>query len=99
VNFKITYRPEAELDIEETARWYEKQRINLGFEFVNEVEKKGEFIETNPHLYQKVYKSVHRAVLERFPFNVFYFIEDESVVVIAVMHGSRHPKKWQKRVK
>ena len=55
MNYKITYRPEAELDIEETAKWYEKQRINLGFEFVNEVEKKGGIIESNPlHLRKNI---------------------------------------------
>ena len=97
MSYKITYRPEAELDIEETAKWYETQRVDLGFEFINEVEKKGEIIEANPFQYEKVHKSLHRAVLERFPFNVFYMIEGESVIVVAVMHGSRHPKKWQKR--
>ena len=40
MSYKITYRPETELDIEEAAKWYEKQRTHLGFEFVNEVEKK-----------------------------------------------------------
>jgi len=37
VNYILTYRFEAELDIEETAKWYEQQQINLGFEFLDEV--------------------------------------------------------------
>jgi len=98
VNYTITYRSEAEQDIEETAKWYEKQRIGLGFEFVDAVEAKGKSIEKNPFLYEQVYKSLHRAVLDRFPFNVFYLIEDVSIIVVAVIHGSRHPKKWQKRI-
>ncbi len=35
MSYIITYRPEAELDIEETAKWYETQRVDLGFEFIN----------------------------------------------------------------
>lgn len=98
MNYILTYRFEAELDIEETAKWYEQQQINLGFEFLDEVEKKGKLIENNPFLFEKVYKSLHRAVVERFPFNIFYLVEGESIIVVAVIHGSRHPQKWQKRI-
>ena len=98
MSYKLTYRPEAEIDIDEAAKWYEKHRTNLGFEFIDEIEKKGQIIESNPLLYEKVYKSLHRAVIGRFPFNVFYMVEEKSIIVVAVMHGSRHPKKWQKRV-
>ena len=70
MSYKITYRPEAELDIEEAVKWYKKQRTHLGFEFVNEVEKKSINIESNPFIYEKIYKSVQRAVVGRFPFNI-----------------------------
>lgn len=98
MSYKLTYRPEVELDIDETAKWYEKHRTNLGFEFIDEVEKKGHVIESKPFLYEKVYKNLRRAVLDRFPFNIFYMVEGESIIIVAVMHGSRHPKRWQKRI-
>ena len=31
------------------------------------------------------------------PFAVFYRVEDDSILVIAVMHGSRHPRRWKER--
>jgi plasmid stabilization system protein ParE len=34
---------------------------------------------------------------QRFPFGVFYQVEEDRVVVIAVLHGSRHPRAWQRR--
>lgn len=98
MSYKLTFRFEAELDLEETAKWYEKQKQNLGIDFLDEVEKKAKLIESNPFLFEKVYKSLHRVVIERFPFNIFYFVEDNSVIIIAVVHGSRHPKKWKKRI-
>jgi plasmid stabilization system protein ParE len=97
VSFKIYYRPEAELDIEDAAKWYEQQRLNLGVEFVEEIERKGSLIEDNPMQYEEVHKSLHRAVVDRFPFNIFYLIENKSIIIVAVMHGSRHPKRWKKR--
>ena len=74
-----------------------KQSLYLRILFLEEVEKKGVTIESNPLLYEKVYQSLHRAVVERFPFNIFYIVEDKSIIVVAVMHGSRHPRRWKKR--
>ena len=98
MSYKITYRKEAEQDIDDAANWYEKQSKGLGFDFLDEVEKKGKIVEGNPFLYEKVYKSLYRAVIERFPFNIFYLIDNKSIIVVAVIHGSRHPKKWKKRI-
>jgi plasmid stabilization system protein ParE len=98
VSYQLTYRKEAEQDLKEAAKWYEKQSNGLGFDFLDVVEKKENIIKTNPYLFEKVYKSLHRAVVERFPFNIFYLIDDKSIIVVAVIHGSRHPKKWKKRM-
>jgi hypothetical protein len=40
VSYKITYRKEAEQDIDDAANWYEKQSNGLGFDFLDEIEKK-----------------------------------------------------------
>jgi plasmid stabilization system protein ParE len=34
--------------------------------------------------------------LRRFPFAVFYTFE-EDVVILGVLHGSRHPRHWMRR--
>ena len=90
-------RPEAEVDIEEAALWYEKQSKGLGHEFLDEVEKAYKTILENPSLYPLVHRDTHRALIHRFPFGIFYRIERGFIVIIAVMHGSRNPKRWQKR--
>jgi plasmid stabilization system protein ParE len=98
VSYRVKFRPEAEQDLEESAKWYEKQRGNLGFDFLDEVDKKCEIIKEDPLIYEEVYKNLRRVVVERFPFNIFYFVDDSSIIILAVIHGSRHPKKWQKRI-
>lgn len=94
---KVHLRPEAEADIEEAAAWYEKQREGLGVEFLDEILSIFETISCNPNMYPVVYRHAHRAVIHRFPFGIYYRIEGKMIVVVAVMHGSRHPKRWQKR--
>ena len=97
MSLTVYLRPEAEADIEEAATWYEKQREGLGYEFLDEVSKVFETISCDPGMYPVVHRHTHRALIHRFPFGIYYRIERKRIVVVAVMHGSRHPKRWQKR--
>jgi len=95
---EIRLRPEVEGDLLEAANWYEQQRIGLGTDFLNAVAVTLSRISAFPSAYPTVYKSTRRALLPRFPFGVFYHVEDERVVVIAILHGSRHPRNWRSRL-
>ncbi|MBI9082483.1 MAG: type II toxin-antitoxin system RelE/ParE family toxin [Desulfobacterales bacterium] len=97
MRYSIHLRPGAEVALEEAAKWYEKQREGLGRDFLNEVQHTWNAMAENPHLYPIVHRDTHRALIHRFPFAIFYRIERNALVIIAVMHGSRHPKRWQKR--
>jgi len=97
VNLRVHIRPEAEADIEEAAAWYEKQYEGLSDEFLDEVLSACETISENPNMYPVVHRHTRRAIIHRFPFGIYYRIEEELIVVVAVMHGSRHPKQWQSR--
>jgi len=97
VSLRAYLRPEAEADIEEAAAWYEKQLEGLGYEFLDEVLSVFETISCNPGMYPVVHRHTRRALIHRFPFGIYYRIEGKMIVVVAVMHGSRHPKRWQKR--
>lgn len=98
MSVSINFRPEAERDIEEGAKWYEQQRTGLGYDFLQEVEKTAHMVSENVMEFEKVHKNLRRAVIKRFPFNLFYLYEKQTVIVVAVIHGSRHPKKWQYRI-
>ena len=54
-------------------------------------------ISKNPNIYPVLYRQTRRAVVHRFPFGMFYRVAEDSVVVLAVMHGSRHPRRWKIR--
>jgi hypothetical protein len=38
---------------------------------------------------------VRRAPLRRFPYSLFFVIENEALLVIACFHGSRDPARWR----
>jgi plasmid stabilization system protein ParE len=52
----------------------------------------------NPLQFPAIHRAVRRALVRRFPYTLFYVIEDEQVTVIACWHASRDPRQWQQRV-
>lgn len=97
MSYTIRLRDEAELDLEDAASWYESQMPELGGEFLDTVLEMLTSIEQSPMSYPVVHRDTHRAVLPRFPFSIFYFVHGTEISVVSVMHGSRHPSRWQRR--
>jgi plasmid stabilization system protein ParE len=98
VSLRVNVRPAAQHDLDEAARWYESHRAGLGDEFLDEFLATTSRIGEAPLAYPEIGRAARRAMLRRFPFGVFYRIADDSVVVVAVMHSSRHPRRWMRRV-
>ena len=95
---KKRIRPEAERDVRRTIFWYEEQRPGLGREFVFELNAVYERVAENPRFYEDIYHGIRRAILRRFPYGVFYLVDDGEVRVFAVLDMARDPSVWQGRV-
>ena len=92
---QIIIRPEAEADIQDAFLWYEQQRNGLGNDFLLCVEEALSIIRRNPEMYPRVHKNVYRSLIRRFPYGVFYIIEEDRIVILAVFHAKRNPKQWK----
>ena len=97
MTFEVRIRPEAEQDMSEAASWYEQQQRGLGQEFLDETLAVFMRLGEIPLVCELMYRSARRALLRRFPFAVFYTFEDDVVLVVGVLHGSRHPRHWMRR--
>lgn len=93
----VRLREEADRDLTTAASWYEQQRVGLGHEFLNEALITFDLIAAQPMAYSAIYRGLRRALMHRFPFGIYFKIETSHVVVLAVIHGSRHPLRWQSR--
>ena len=98
MTLNIVVRSSAEKDIAEAIEWYEKQLPGLGARFLNDIDQTINSIKDNPEIYRKVYKDFRRALLNKFPFGIYYLLESNRVVIFAVYHEKRNPKSWKKRV-
>ena len=91
--------PEAEADLADAYTWYEERLPGLGSAFLLSVEAVIHSISRNPQLYSLVHKNVRRALVRRFPYAVFYIVEESHIAVLAIFHAKRHPATWRKRSK
>jgi plasmid stabilization system protein ParE len=98
MKFKIIIRPEAENDLKEAYSWYEGKRNGLGDEFLLNIEAGLNFIGRNPFIHAEEYKESRKHLIKRFPYKIIYFTLDESIIILAVIHGKRKPDLTKKRV-
>ena len=94
---RLIVRPEAEEEMGEAFDWYEDRMPGLGFDFLLCVEAVFHSIQRSPQQYRYVHKKVRRALTRRFPYEVFFVEEEETVIVLAVFHAKRNPRRWQER--
>jgi toxin ParE1/3/4 len=94
---ELRVRPEAELDVFAAASWYEGERVGLGAAFLGRVRSVFARIESGPTQFPIIHSDVRRALLVRFPFGAFFFVDGATAVVIAVMHLHREPSSWRRR--
>lgn len=95
----LIFTPLAKADIQAAYRWYEQQRPGLGSQFRTSLEATVSSIRRAPGRYRVAVDEFRRALVRRFPFEVFYEYDDEKVVVHFVFHTSRDSVIWRKRLR
>jgi len=97
--FEIEILEEAEIDIEDAFTWYEFHQIGLGKLFLKEINTSLKYISLHPYSCEIVWDNVHRAIIKKFPFGLYYSIvfEEKIIRVIAVLHFRRNLNVIKKR--
>ena len=95
--YRLVAQPRADLDVVAAYQWYESERAGLGAEFLDQLSAAYDRIAEDPLRYQDLESGIRRVLLRRFPYAVYFAIESDLVVVLAVLHVSRDPAEWQRR--
>jgi plasmid stabilization system protein ParE len=93
----VLFTVEARADALGAFEWYEEQRIGLGSVYRAALDAALERIAREPTSFAVQYRDLRRVLIDRFPYAVFYRVYPELVLVVAVVHGRRHPRAWQRR--
>jgi plasmid stabilization system protein ParE len=94
---RLSLRAAAKADLDEAFLWYEERSTGLGYEFLRAVRATLAQIERNPGLFAIALDDIRRAHLLRFPYALYYVMNDAGTVVLACAHGRQHPRRWQSR--
>ena len=94
----VIFLEEAEQELLEAALYYEKQASGLGKKFMDEVYQSIDAVVDFPLNCQKFTADIRRKLLKRYPFGVLYRIDNNQIVIVAVMNLKRKPFYWLNRI-
>lgn len=90
---KLRYTDRAKDDVELAFAWYERQRRGLGYEFLDCVEAAVKSIIENSAMYRPHFLHFRGCLVRRFPFTVFYTVEENEIVLHSVFDNRQYPEK------
>jgi hypothetical protein len=88
----------AEQELADAVDYYNEQYPGLGFEFAAEVKITLSRIVSFPNAWPLFSQRTRRCMTNRFPYGVLYQIRTDHILITAIMHLKRDPKKWQERL-
>lgn len=95
----VYYSPGATQDVTEIIDWYSGKSITAASNFLLQLKKSEERISNNPKLFRTFRKSYKRANITRYPFTVFFKLEETTVTILAVIHFARSNKYVKGKLK
>ncbi|MEY2829988.1 MAG: hypothetical protein RIQ33_1846 [Bacteroidota bacterium] len=102
MSYLLEVQTAAEKDLAEATYWYESHLEGLGLELLICFRASTQQIQQHPLGYEVKYKIKGRAVrvamLNRFPYGVYFFVDENTIQIVAVMHAKRSDRNWKKRM-
>jgi len=95
---KVRFLAPAEIEMLEASAYYEMQVHNLGVNYLDIIEEAITEISENPKTWPVVGQGIRRRLVRRFPFSILYIIDDNTIIIVAVMHQKQKPNYWIDRL-
>lgn len=96
------FLPSAQQELVEAAAWYDSRCEGVGDEFLDAVQRKLDALVIHPTQYPRVphtKRLVRAALVDRFPFVIYFEGQADRILVVAIAHGRRRPGYWQSRLR
>ena len=94
---RISFHRLAELELNDAALYYEREKRGLGVKFLDEIDRYIEAILKNPNAGHSVRGPVRRRILRRFPYGILYSVKEDAIRILAIMNLKRRPTYWVER--
>ena len=90
--------PEAAAEYEGAASYYATRQPGLDLRFIKCVEAALRSVADSPSLWGLFEDDVRRCLVHVFPYAALYTIEADYILIVAIMHCSRKPDYWRRRI-
>lgn len=98
MTYRVRFRKQAEEDLVEAYRWYESRIPGLGVRLLSSVDSVVKLIESQPLIFRESLPGIRRALLNRFPYSVYFRFLDNEIEIVAILHQKRNqPDRLQDR--
>lgn len=100
MSYKVIVSELASYDIQEATAYYEIKQKGLGKLFLLSLKDTFKLLAKSPFIYMKVYGEIRRALTGKFPYAVYYKIneDDREVSIFTVISSYRNPETWKRRL-
>jgi plasmid stabilization system protein ParE len=96
---QVHFFEEADEEVEERRRWYREQSETAEAAFLRELDHAVGVVLDAPRRWPQYIAGTQRYVFSTFPYSLVYFVENETIQVVAVAHQKRRPGYWLKRLR
>ena len=95
---KIKILPSAGYDLDEGYYFYEKQAEGIGAYFLDSLFSDIDSLIVNGGMHPIYFGKYHRLLSKRFPFAIYYQVQEKTVFVYAVVDCRRNPAWIRKKL-
>ena len=96
--YRVDAHAAVDADIETAFDWYEAEQLDLGLEFLHQLGAAYHRILEGPFRYEELRSGIRRSFTKRFPYCIYFAVEGDVIVILAVLHTARDPAEWQLRI-
>lgn len=94
---EIEFSKASKEDYNISIEYYKKESEELALRFKADIKQSINRIELFPTLYPKINDKVHKCVVSKFPYTIYYTILDEIIYILAVANHYKDPQSFIKR--
>jgi plasmid stabilization system protein ParE len=95
---RFVFHKEALAEYEEAAIYYASVDPQLALRFIDAIEQAINLVVETPLRWLDLDDGIRRCLTRVFPYAILYSIEADYVLIVAVMHCSREPGYWKRRI-
>ena len=95
---KVEFLPIAQFELEDIVEYYNLQVEGLGDKYKGEAKSTITRISIFPTAWMEVKPEIRRCIMHKFPYNIYYSIQNDIILILAIAHQHRKPDYWIDRV-